>query len=293
MASNSLLYEITHGEWLMDLRYLFQLRESLRLGFSENAKTEEKTSLISFFNEDHQRISPENVSEIPEGSIAVVNAVGPMLKYRSWYALGADEVIAQLDFANNLQNISAIILNVDGPGGAVSAIAPFVEFSKRKRKPVIAVCDTSLSLHYWIPNAVADHLMADNTISARFGSVGVVSRWMDFSKYQKEMGIEEHEVYAAESPHKNEIFRKIEEDEKAGKKMLQDMHLSPLAQKFQAAIKTSRPNLADAEGILTGRTFTAEDALKNGMIDSIGTMKEAMQVAQMLAEVGSLKNVTY
>lgn len=290
MDLNTLLYELSNEEWLMDLKRLYQIREAVLNGNlkSHTAKdADKKPQILEFFTEDYKRIDPRNPQEIPEGSIAVINVVGPMMKYWNWAFEGADWVIKQLEFCNNLNNVKAIILNVDGPGGAVPAISPFIEFKLKKKKPIVALCDAALSLHYWIPVAVADHIMARNTISARFGSVGVVTSWLDISKYYENLGVIEHEVYAEESKHKNEVHRKMKDNEEAAKKMLRERHLSPLAKKFQASVENALPNLKKEEGVLSGRTFGAEEALSLNMIHSIGSMEDAMQKAQMLAEVSN------
>ena len=65
------------------------------------------------------------------------------------------------------------------------------------------------------------------------------------------------------------------------------MQLNPMAKKFQEAIKAAHPNLIEEEGVLTGRTFGAEDAVRLGMINKIGNLKEAMQIAQGLAEMSN------
>jgi len=297
MNFKTLLYELSHGEWLMSLGHLNQLRDSILTGVTskhtmsqtqQEYKRPEAIDCISFYNEDGARVNARNVNEIPEGSVAVVQVVGGMMKYGSWYMIGADEVIAQLDFANNLRNVAAILMYVDGPGGAVAAIAPFIEFGKRKRKPVVAVCDNALSLHFWMVHAVADHVMADNIISARFGSTGVMSSWMDFKKYWESLGIEEHAVYADESTHKNEIWRIMDNDPVKGERMLIDMHLSPTAKMFQDFVKDKMPQMKQSvEGVMTGRTFGAQEALANGMIHSIGSLQKGMEMAQMLAEVNN------
>lgn len=291
--NRTVLNEILTGQWLMSHSGLLQLGHFFR-HLEPHAKApeskKEKRQLLSFFNENHERINPRDVSEIPEGSIGVVHAVGPMTKYSSWWMLGANEVVWQLDFLNNIANVSAIVVYIDGPGGSVAAIPSFIDFAKRKRKPVVALCDASLSLHRWIPDAIADYQMADNNISARFGSIGVVSSWMDATKYYEDMGVKIHEVYPKESEHKNEIWRLLQEDEEKGKQMLRDMHLSPMAIKFQEAVKTAHPNLLEEEGVLTGRTFGTEDAIRIGMINRQGNMLEAMQIASALAEAGTLSS---
>jgi len=292
-ANHTILNEILTGEWLLSHSGLLQMGHFFK-GLSEEAlksdakEVDRSAQILSFFNEDNERIHPRDISEIPEGSVAVINIVGPMMKYGNWWMLGANEIIHQLDFVNNLQNVAAIIVYVDGPGGSVSAISPFIDFAKRKRKPVVAVCDASLSLHRWIPDAIADYQVAENNISARFGSIGVVSSWMDATKYYEALGVEMHEVYSDLSEHKNEIPKAIKADKEKGYQLLRDMYLNPMAQKFQEAVKAAHPNLIEEEGTLTGRTYGTEDAIRLNMINQEANMKEAMQIAKALAEAYSI-----
>lgn len=293
LSNVTVLNSILTDQWLMSHSGLLQIGHFFKIiterGEASDKENDRSEGLLSFYNDNEERIHPNSIQEIPEGSIAHIRAIGPMMKYGNWYMVGADEIIWQLDFVNKLQNVVATVLEIDGPGGAVSAIPPFIEFAKRKRKPIVALCDSSLSLHRWIPDAVADYQMADNNISARFGSIGAVSSWMDATKYYEDMGVKIFEVYPEESKHKNEIWRAIQEDEEKGKQMLRDMHLSPIAIQFQEAVKKAHPNLVQEEGVLTGRTFGTEDAIRIGMINKQGSMKEAMQIAKALADAYTLK----
>lgn len=286
--STTILNQILTGDWLMSYAGLLQLNYFFKnvAGTQPHGQEKDRSDqMLSFYNEDLEKINPANVNEIPEGSVGVVNIIGPMLKYGDWFFWGADEIIYQLDFLNKTKSISSIIIKIDGPGGAVSAIPPFIDFAKRKNKPIVALCDASLSLHRWIPDAIADVQMAENNISARFGSVGVVSSWMDATNYYEKLGVKVHEVYADESEHKNEIVKAIRADEEKGYQMLRDMHLNPMAQKFQAAVKAAHPNLLEEEGVLTGRTYDADEALRIGFINKIGNIKEALLTAKALSEV--------
>lgn len=292
--NQTILNEIIHGQWLMSTEGLMKMERFFKnlppQPSSEAREKDRSAQILHFYNEDMERIGPRDISEIPEGAIAVVNCVGPMVKYGGYWFLGANEIIHQLDFVNRLQNIDCILLYVDGPGGSTAAIGPFIDFAKRKQKPIVAVCDASLSLHRWIPDAIADYQMSDNTVSARFGSVGVVSSWMDATKMYEEAGIKIHEVYADQSDHKNEVWRVIQNNEEEGFKMLREMYLNPMAIQFQEAVKKAHPNLLEEEGVLTGRTFGAEDAVRVGFINQIGNMKDAMQVGKALAEAYKLNN---
>ena len=224
--------------------------------------------------------------EIPQGSYAMINMMGPVIKYGDMCTYGADEITDALNKVNSLQNIKGIIMNIDGPGGAVSAIGPFLQFAKNKRKPVVGLVDLAASLHYWTAVALCDHIMVDNNVSSMVGSVGVVVSFADTKPYYEEMGIKFHEIYPPESKDKNLSFRLALE----GKyDKLIDEHLSPIAQKFQAAVRAGRPNLKERDGVLSGRTFFADEALDNGMIDSIGDLRAAMTEVDRLAFKQAIK----
>ena len=291
--NRTVLNEILTGHWLISHSGLLQLGhffQHLDPHAKSTSDQKEERQLLSFFNESYERINPSDISEIPEGTIAVVNIVGPMTKYSSWWMLGANEVIWQLDFLNNISNIAAIVVYVDGPGGSVAALPPFQDFAKRKKKPIVALCDASLSLHRFIPDVIADYQMAENNLISKFGSYGVVSSWQDATKYYEEIGVKFHEVYPEESKHKNEIWRAIQDDEEKGKQLLRDRELSPMAKDLQAIAKAAHPNLIEEEGVLTGRTFRTDDAIRLRIINKQGNMMEAMQVAKALAEAYSINS---
>ncbi len=212
--------------------------------------------------------------------------IGAVVKYGDWCTYGADEIAGALRFADSNPNIRYTILVIDGPGGSVSSIGPLLEFKKSKKKPVIGLADQCCSLHFWALVSVCDYKMADNDVSALFGSVGVVCSLVDNKEYLEKLGYKFHEIYPDESKHKNEAFRLVME----GKyDMIKEEQLSPLARKFQAGVKAGCPNLkANVSGVLTGKTFPADAALEYGMIDSIGGMTKAFEVGEMLSELNAL-----
>jgi protease-4 len=128
--------------------------------------------------------------------------------------------------------------------------------------------------------------MAANDISAMIGSLGIVMTAQDNREYLKQKGIITHEIYPKESEHKNEAFR-LAMDGKY--ELISEEILSPLAIKFQNQAIKSRPNLIQEKGVLTGKTFFANEALRLNMIDSIGSMRQAVQVALGLAEIQKYK----
>jgi protease-4 len=291
MKINPLISELSRGLWAMSFEGLAvfgPIAHKIITGEKVElpAAATEPKALVNYVSDSGTKVRIQENGNVPPGTIAVVDMIGAIIKYGDWCTYGADEIVAALKAADSNPNIIATILNIDGPGGSVSAIAPFVEFGLTKTKPVIGLYDQCCSAHLYAAVSCTDHLMASNNISATIGSIGVVLSWMDNRKYLESLGYTFHEVYPEESANKNESFRLAME----GKyDMIKAEMLSPMAINFQNAVKAKRPNLdLKVPGIVTGKTFGAEQALEANLIDSIGSMQKAIKLAIMLAEINSV-----
>lgn len=287
MKFNPIVSEIIRGQWLLDphnIEMYYPVIEDLIKGnkIEFKSKYNKETAALSIVDSTGRKLSQneDGAVVIPKNSIAQVDMIGEVVKYGDLCVLGADEIVKQLYEAQSFENVDATIFRIDGPGGSVKAIGPFLEFAKNKTKPVIGLADDALSLHYWTLVGVCDYIIADNDISARFGSCGVVSSFVDNQEAYEKLGYKFHEIYPDESKDKNLAFRLARE----GKyDMIKKEHLSPLAIKFQDAVKSNRPNLKEAPGVLTGKVFYADEALDLGMIDAIGDMNLAIEMAKKLS----------
>lgn len=98
----------------------------------------------------------------------------------------------------------------------------------------------------------------------------------DYAKYYENAGIKVHTIYSNLSDYKNAPFEAARKGDYAA---IRDEELDPLAREFQADVRQLRGNRLkpETEGLLRGRMFYAEDALKVGLIDSIGTLGQAVQ----------------
>lgn len=288
-----LALELQRGAWAISpnaLEIFGPLAYKIVSGLSDVSENEKPESCLSFYDNNFNKLrsDEEGFTNIPEGSIAVVEMIGPLVKYGDWCTYGADDIVLALEYADNHPNIIGTILKVDGPGGSVAAIAPFVEFGSRKKKPIVGLYDQACSAHLWVILAICDYIMAENNISSLIGSIGVVLHWVDNKKYLESIGYEFHEVYPDESKHKNEAARLAMQ----GKyDMIKEEMLSPMAIQFQEFVKSKRPKLNTSEvGVLTGKTFGADKALELGFIDAIGSFREAQRIIEMLAELKQLNN---
>jgi protease-4 len=216
--------------------------------------------------------------------VAIIPLRGTMIKYGTMCSYGADEIAAAIDEAAANKKVTGIVLDIDSGGGAVDAVAPLVDAIRRAkaaRKPVVACCDLCASAAYWTA-CECNEIMAANSISSEFGSIGVMMSFPDYAKYYEKEGIKVHTIYSNLSTYKNAPF----EAAKLGKyDDIKTEELDPLARKFQANVRAKRAGKLneDIEGILSGKVFYAEDALKHGLIDSIGTLDRAVERVRELA----------
>ena len=222
-------------------------------------------------------------AKAPKDSIAVISLRGDMMKEGTMCSYGTEEIAAVIREAADAKPIIGIRLDIDSGGGAVDAIPPMLDairYSQSKGKPVLALCDLCASAAYYVASH-CNRIIADNDISAEFGSIGVMMQFPDYAKYYEQKGIKIHTIYSDYSDYKNAPF---EAARKGDYKAIKQETLNPLAVQFQEAVKAHRPNLkTDIEGILNGRMFFAKDALNNGLIDQIGTAQDANELLRRLS----------
>ena len=293
MGFSKLYHSILSMKFFIDLRqvdaHLVLLEKYLEKDVSDfTAKTlsEEQPMKISYREIDFAPLAETGNEGKANGKkvVAIIPLHGTMIKYGTMCAYGADEIAEAIDAAAADKKVIGIVLDIDSGGGAVDAVAPLVDAIRRTKamgKPVVACCDLCASAAYWTA-CECNEIMAANAISSEFGSIGVMMQFPDYAKYYEKEGIKVHTIYSNLSAYKNAPF---EAAKKGEYESIKAEELDPLARKFQANVRAKRAGKLDenVEGILNGKVFYAEDALKNGLIDSIGTLDRAVSRVREIA----------
>lgn len=223
-------------------------------------------------------------SRVPQDSTLVLPIHGPMLRYGGPCSWGMTDVAETLAHAAANRNVSAVLIDLDSPGGGVDAIAPVIQGIKAVKaagKPIGVLFETMASAAVYGFSG-ADFVWANNDISAMFGSLGVMAVLKTQSEEDNKRRIV---VYAPQSTEKNEP---VELALSGDTKLFQEQILAPVAAKFIADFKKIRPQLVDDGHILAGRMYYASDALKLNAFDGIGTLPEALaELRKMASKKGS------
>jgi len=290
MRTSRLYNTLLNKKWLIDLRQVDQHTILIQKyldhdieAFSGKLLSEEQPlsyeKVSSLFNNKGSGQNGDMTGTIA----AIIPMHGNMLKEGTMCSYGTEDVAQVIRQAADDDSVSGIVLDIDSGGGAVDAIAPMVDaiqYAQQKQKCVVASCDLCASAAYWVASR-CDEIIANNTISSEFGSIGVMMSFPDYAKYYENAGVKLHTVYSDLSTYKNAPF----EAAKEGKyELIKSEALNPIAKRFQDTVKASRKNLdTKQEGIIQGRVFYAEDAKKYGLIDNIGNKAFAIERCMTLS----------
>lgn len=157
----------------------------------------------TFFNSQDQPDPPVNspLLQIEDG-LGIVAISGPMLRKPDVFdrvflgACDTEEVAAAIEEARSREDIQAIFLDIDSPGGSVTGTPELAHTVARasKEKYVYAFSSGQMcSAAYWVASQ-ADAIYA--TPSARIGSIGVILPVLDSSAAFEKAGLK-IEVFAA------------------------------------------------------------------------------------------------
>ena len=219
------------------------------------------------------------------GSSAVISISGPIMKYDNCGDPGTRTYGNLITKANQNPNINSIILMIDSPGGTVDGTMDLATSVGASKKPVVSFVDGMMaSAAYWI-GSKASEIIANN-VTSDIGSIGTMLRFIDVQPYWEKEGVKFHSVYADASTEKNKDFHDLQKGNYDSVKK----DLNTINDQFIASVKASRPNIKATA--LTGKMFLAQEAIEQGLIDSIGSFSEAVERAQDLAKVTSSQTQT-
>jgi signal peptide peptidase SppA len=171
-------------------------------------------------------------------------------------------------------SISAIVFNVDSPGGSAFGVPEaFAEiFKARDIKPIVAVVNPECgSAALWIAAAAGEIIC---TPSGDIGSLGVFVCHEDWSKANDMMGMKPTYIKAGEYKTEGNSDEPLSDDTVAYYQGLVD---TIYADFLKAVAKGRGVTVAKAKADFgQGRMLLAKDALAAGLIDRIGTLEETV-----------------
>lgn len=178
--------------------------------------------------------------------------------------------------------ISAILLDIDSPGGSVTGTkeAGDAVWAARQKKPVIAyVNPLAASAAYWIASQ-ANKIVG--TTSGDVGSIGVYMMHVDLSGMMAQNGVRPTLIYAGQHKVDGNPYEPLKSDARDWSQR----ECNEIYRQFNHAVARGRGVSAEhvAQHFGQGRTFMAPEAKALGLIDTIGDSSFALEHARLQIE---------
>ena len=191
------------------------------------------------------------------------------------------------------KRVKAVVLRINSPGGTVTAsdilYHELVAFKEKRKIPVIAsIMDVGASGGYYVAMAADKVVVHPSSIT---GSLGVIMLTVNARGLLEKVGIEATAVKSGPRKDMGSPFRSLTEDEQA---IFQGVILG-FYDRFLAVIKEGRRNLtaADIKKLADGRIYSGEQATALGLVDGVGYLDDAIDLAKRESGLTEATVVTY
>lgn len=215
--------------------------------------------------------APKNDVDFTPNNLQQINLTGPIIMI--------SEVIEQIDNAASDDSVKGVLFVVDSPGGAV---APSIEIAYaikrlKERKPVVVYASGTLASGGYYASIWANEIIANP--GSMVGSIGVLMQGADLSELMNKIGIKSQSVQAGK-------YKKVG----TGDREWTSYEVNELNKVINGTYDLFTTDVAKARGLdikkrdlfANAHIFTAKQAKKVGLIDTIGVSYDAKQrVAQL------------
>ena len=205
-----------------------------------------------------------------------------------------DYVKAVLNKARADENVKAVVLRINSPGGEVTASdiigREIKQFAAQTGRPVYAmILGTGCSGAYYAACG-ADRIYAHP--SSIIGSIGVIASFPQIVKLADKVGVEQVVIKSGALKDMGSMLRPMSDEERGVMQGLVDDFYN----QFLDWVAAARPALKSRETLkplADGRVYTASQSLKNGLVDRLATLDEVVADARKAAGLKDASVVVY
>ena len=223
--------------------------------------------------------------------IAIIYAQGTIL-----YVEGSETIIGEelfretIDELGENENIKAVVLRIDSPGGdplTSDILWNSIEKLKKNKPIVVSMGNVAASGGYYIACNANKILANPMTIT---GSIGVWGTLPNLEGISSDIGINAEQV----NTHKNSMGYSLFEPLQSGYKNAMERTIDEVYNLFKLRVSEGRTiSYEEVEKYARGYVWSGKEAKKIGLIDEIGGLQDAIYEASKLAEVENFNVVEY
>jgi protease-4 len=236
---------------------------------------EDKDEKLTFTN--ISKYIKSNLTDASEGKIAVYIAEGDIMDGESTESsIGSKTVVTDLRKLAENDQVKAVVLRVNSPGGSALASAVMlreIELLRKIKPVVVSMGNLAASGGYYISTSANKVFAERHTITGSIGVFGIIPNMQ--KTLENKVGLTFDEVELNEHAALG-VTKALDDAE--GAKIQQQIEKTYLT--FKSEVSRGRKLSMDkVEELAQGRVWSGERAKELGLVDEIGGLKEAIAYA--------------
>lgn len=202
------------------------------------------------------------------------------------------EAVHSLKNFAETKKIKAVVVRIDSPGGGVVPTQEITEEIEKlkKRKPVIAsLGGMATSGGYYIASAANQIVANPGTVT---GSIGVIMELANVEGLMDKLGLKEYNIKSVPYKDIGSPFKPLSRE---GKAILQSL-VENVHGQFVRAVARGRGKRLPYEKVrelADGRIYSGEQAMEAGLVDALGTLEDAIDLAAKQALIIGKPQIVY
>ena len=232
---------------------------------------------------EYLRIRPSSLGLETGRKVALIYASGPIVGgERPYGTIGSRTLSRAIRGARSDRSVAAIVMRVDSPGG--SAVASDVIWREtalaKKEKPfVVSMSDLAGSGGYWISMAAHRIVAQPQTLT---GSIGVLGGKFSLAGLYEKLGITAEKMTFGSRADLFSTFRPFSPEDR---RLLKEQILWTYDKFLSQAAEGRDISKEEVDQVGRGRVWTGRMAKEIGLVDDLGGLDRAMELAMELAGI--------
>ncbi len=209
-----------------------------------------------------------------KSSIALVHLFGSITDFDTdQEGVVADRVTTKLEYLADQDNIHAVVLNINSPGGSAIAsdrIARAIERLQQRKKVIAYMDNVAASGGYYIASVCDWIWSTPQTIT---GSIGVVGGKLVVGQALEKQGIQMHQISVGGESDFLDVWQPFSDEQRLRFRSF----LQRTYDRFTGVVsKGRRLSKEGVESVAQGRVWTGTQAIEGGLVDQLGTLKDCL-----------------
>lgn len=218
-----------------------------------------------------------------QDGVGILPIKGAMSRSGDMCSYGNESLMAWLDIMVRDEQTSAIVLDVNSPGGTVDSTRAFADAVRNanRQKPVVMWTPFAASAAIFVGSQAREIVVEDQHVGG-IGSIGVLMVLADQSQALEKQGIKVQIIRADGSQDKALIngVEPVSDETMAELKAT----LNACRSEFVGYVRRGRAGKLQSNEVFSGKMYTATQAVQNGLADRKGNLQQAIQRAIQLAK---------